>query len=376
MDALSLSQVKLLKRFLDERFIMRLRSLGVLVAIAIPLLGACTPPVPPEVQSFRDELNVPCGSGALTVSRPELYTDFVDNLVANFTSACPDVSVNVIDPDPTQVVDIAITDEPSAPGCDVKIDTPIAYDGAAIVYSQSSISELDLSADSLSALLNSTISKWSDSRLTADNPDGDFPSDQFTVLPNSLPAAMTAINAWGKALSKSQWIPVDDKSTTNTWNPNDALTDLSNDNVVGLAPMSLASNNSLSVAAIRDTQFSAPTYADVDSLTAGASQMTLPSDSSFILTTVWDSSKPAVPAVGSDTASQPWGAVYAVHGLMCSSSASPEAAQSFLRYGVRADEQQSVSSYSLAPIPEDVRLKLASKLNQGLHIPTDVPIPN
>ena len=355
---------------------MRLRSLGVLVAVAIPLLGACTPPVPPEVQSFRDELNIPCGSGSLTLSRPELYTDFVDNLVTNFTSACPDVSVNVIDPDPTQAVDIAITDQGAAPGCDVKIDTPVAYDGAAIVYSQSSISELDLSATTLASLLNNDIKKWSDSRLTADNPDGDFPSDQLTVLPSGLPAATLAINGWGKALGNSQWIPVLDHADANPWNPNDALTSLSEDNVVGLAPLSFASNNSLSVAAVKDSQFSTPTYADVDSLTAGASQMTLPSDSSFILTTVWDPSKSAVPAAGSDIASQPWGAVYAVHGLMCSSSASAEAAQSFLRYGVRADEQQSVSSYGLAPIPEAIRLKLAAKLNQGLHIPTDVPIPN
>jgi ABC-type phosphate transport system substrate-binding protein len=355
---------------------MRLRSLGVLVAVAIPLLGACTPPVPPEVQSFRDELNVPCGTGSLTISRPELYTDFVDNLVSNFTTACPDVSVNVVDPDPTQAVDIAITDQATASGCDVKIDTPIAYDGTAIVFSQSSISELDLSAGSLSALLRNEVAKWSDSRLTKDNPDGEFPSDAITLVPSALPAATTAINDWGKSLDQSHWTAVPDHADAMPWNTNDALTDLSNDNVVGMAPLSFALNNSLSVAAVKDPKFDTYTYADVDSLTAGASQESLADDSSFILSPVWDAAKAPVPPAGSDTASQPWGAVYAVHGLMCANTASAEAAQSFLRYGVRADEQQSVSSYSLAPIPEDVRLKLASKLNQGLHIPTDVPIPN
>jgi ABC-type phosphate transport system substrate-binding protein len=137
---------------------MRLRSLVVLVVL--PLLGACTPPVPPEVQAFRAELNVPCGTGSLTLSRPTIYTDVVDSLVSNFTSACPDVAVNVIDPDPKTRVDIAITDQDSIPGCDVKIDTPIAYDGAAIVYSQSSIAELDLSASTMAALLNGQIQKF------------------------------------------------------------------------------------------------------------------------------------------------------------------------------------------------------------------------
>jgi hypothetical protein len=197
----------------------------------------------------------------------------------------------------------------------------------------------------------------------------------LTLVPSALRAETAALNTWGQDLGKTQWTPVSEHADAKTWNADDALTALANDNVVGLAPLSFAANNSLSVAAIHDPRFSTVTYADVDTATAGASQMKLSSDSSLIFKTVWDPTKPAVPTAGSDTASQPWGAMYPIHGLMCSSTASAEAGQSFLRYAVRADEQQGLIGYNLAAIPEDVRLKLAAKLNQGLHIPTDVPIP-
>jgi len=354
---------------------MRSRRLLVLFMVAAPLLAACTPPVPPEVEAFRAELNVPCGTGTITLSRPALYTDFVDNLVSNFTSACPDVTVNVIDPDPKKPVDIAITDQAVLDGCDVKIDTPLGYDGAAIVYSQSNIAQLDLSAATMSALLNGQISTWTDSRLTKDNPDGDFPGDNLSVVQTSLSAETMALNDWGKLLDKANWTDVASNAGAMAWDVDAALTDLANDNVVSVAPLSFAANNSLSLATIKDPHFSEVTYADVETATAGASQMTLESDETLIFKTVRDPSKPATPSAGADVASQPWGAVYPIHGLMCSSTTSTEAAQSFLRYGVRADQQEGLISYNLAPIPEDVRLKLAAKLNQGLHIPTDVPIP-
>ena len=362
---------------------MRSRYLFALLVPALLALSACTPPVPPEVKAFRDELNVPCGSGEITISRPLVYTDFVDSYVENFNNACPDVTVNVVDPGESADVVIAesgsIKSQLAVNGCDAKIDTPIAYDGSAVVYSQSSISELDLSTKSLSDLLNGKFSTWDTPKLTADNPDGGFPSDAFHMLSNNDPSAIQGLNAWGKILAGSDWTPImrtdDVYGVEQNWDADTALSDLSEENVVGVTPLSFALNNSLYVAAMRTKQFDTPTYADIDSLTAGASQMRLDSTASFILTPTFDPAKPVTPPLGSDKPSQPWGAVYAVHGIMCASSANAETAQSFLRYGVRADEQQSLSSYNLAPIPEDVRLTIAHKLNEGLHIPTDVPIP-
>ncbi len=351
---------------------MRARVLVMVTALMIPLTTACTPPVPPEVQAFRDELNVPCGSGEITVARPDLYLDFVDNLVANFNAACPDVIVTVVEEN--EVADVVISTSETSP-CDVKIDTPLAYDATAVVFSQSSISELALSPQTLSKLLNGELSGWNDQRIVSDNPDVELPADEITITTNAIPENVQALNNWGKQLEPSTWANVEVQDSSATWNADDALMVLSEDNVIGIVPFSFAANNSLNVVALKDSHFDLPTFADVDTVTAGASQMKLVSESNFILKTVWDSEKKVTPPVGADTPDQPWGAVYPVRGLMCATSSNPETAQSFLRYGVRADEQQSLISYSLALIPEDVRLKLAAKLNQGLRIPTDVPIP-
>ena len=351
---------------------MRARVLVMVTALMIPLTTACTPPVPPEVQAFRDELNVPCGSGEITVARPDLYLDFVDNLVANFNAACPDVMVNVVEEN--EVADVVISTSESSP-CEVKIDTPLAYDAAAVVFSQSSISELVLSPRTLSRLLNGQLSGWSDQQVVSDNPGVQLPSDEITIAADAVPESLRALNNWGKHLSPNGWTDIAAQDSSAKWNIDDSLMTLSEDNVVGVVPLSFAANNSLIVANLKDSQFELPTSADVDTATAGASQMQLASDSSFILKTFWDSDKKVTPPAGTDTPNQPWGAVYPVRGLMCAQSSNPETAQSFLRYGVRADEQQGLISYNLASIPEDVRLKLARKLNQGLRIPTDVPIP-
>lgn len=362
---------------------MRSRYLFAFLVPALLALSACTPPVPPEVKAFRDELNVPCGSGDITISRPLVYSDFIDSYMENFNNACPDVTVHVVDPG--ESADVVIAEPASmkaqlaSTGCTAKIDTPIAYDGSAIVYSQSNISELLLSPHSLSDLLNGQFATWDSPALVADNPDGGFPSDSFNVLSSNDLSSVRALNAWGEILDGPRWSPImsdaDVVIAEPNWDADTASNDLSEENVVGVTPLSFALNNSLYVAAIKTEQFDSPTYADIDSLTAGASQMRLDSTTSLILTPTYDSERAVTPPLGADKPNQPWGAVYAVRGVMCESTTNAETAQSFLRYGVRADQQNGLSSYNLAPIPEDVRLKLATKLNQGLHIPTDVPIP-
>lgn len=358
---------------------MRSRTLLALISPALILITACTPPVPPEVQAFRDELNVPCGTGEITVSRPMIYTDFVDSYVANYNTACPDVLVTVVDAG--EPADVVISESGNvrnnldAINCEAKIDTPIGYEGSALVYSQSSISELDLSPMTLAHLISGQLATWSDPKLVRDNPSGDFPSDSINVLGAMDLSAVQGFNAWGKSMVGSKWTDLT-ISSDQTWDADTALNEFNNDNVVGITPLSFALNNSLYVAAIRNPQFETPTYPDLDSLTAGASQMRLDDTTSFIMTPTYDPAKAVTPPLGSDTPNQPWGAVYPVRGIMCAQTTNAETSQAFLRYGVRADEQQSLGSYNLAPIPEDVRLKLAAKLNQGLNIPTDVPIPN
>jgi ABC-type phosphate transport system substrate-binding protein len=347
------------------------RVLLVVSAIVLAGVSGCTPPMPPDVKAALAEEVSPCvADGNITANVQPQYLDLVQIFADDYTGECPNSSINVVS-DSTNA-DISFSDQASPVGCDIVAGGPIAYDAAALVHNQLDVSEVNLKPQTVSKLLSGQIKNWADPSLVADNPDAGLLSTPLVLQSEGYGPALDALNSWGHQLDPANWSDTAAIKKVSDWNSDTSLTAATAQNSVGVTPLSVALNNSLTTAAIQLPGQEYPVVSDLTSTYAATGQLKAVDESAQIIRTIIDPKLSALKADGADQAAQPWAALYPVNEYICKGS-QQQAARAFARYVLRGNEQAQNESYYVERVPEAIRLITAGVVAQGLPEPSATP---
>ena len=327
--------------------------------------------MPPEVKAALSEEVSPCvADGDLTIKVPVQYQDLIQVFADDYMGECANSTVTVItDNSP---VDISFSDLESPDNCEVVAGGPVGYDAASIVYTQSSVAEVDLKLKTLSELLSGAITDWADPKLVADNPTADLTSTPLKLQPSTYGPALAALNSWGHNADSANWKDSTALKPVDVLDLDAALTSASEENSFTVLPLSVALNNGLTTVSILFAGQTYPTTADLLATYAATGQLKVVDESAAVIRTNLDPTLPALSADGSDQAASPWQAIYPVNSYICKGS-QELAARAFTRFILRTNEQTQNESYNFERLPEEIRLLTAGVIEQGLPTPSATP---
>jgi len=347
------------------------RSILIVGALVLAGVSGCTPPMPPEVKAALSEEVSPCVSdGNLTVNVPAQYQDLIQIFADDYTSECSNSTITVVTDN--SAADISFSDMQQPANCEIVAGGPIAYDAASVVYTQSSLSELNLKPQTLSELLAGKISDWSDKKLIAENPDSGLTSVPIMLQQSTDSAALAALNTWGHQADSANWKDSTALQADDAWDRDAALTAAMDENSVSVMPLSVSLNNSLTTVSVVTPDQQYPTITDLAATFAATGQLKVVDESSSVIRTEIDPNLPPTVADGADQASQPWQALYPVSEYICKGS-QELAARAFARFILRINEQTQNESYNLARVPEAIRVLTAGLVEKGLPTPSATP---
>lgn len=347
------------------------KSLLVVGALVLAGLSACTPPMPPEVKAALSEEVSPCvADGDLTVYTPVQYQDLIQTFADDYTSECANSTVNVVtDNSPA---DISFSDVENPGNCEIVAGGPVAYDAASVVYTQSSVAEVDLKPKTLSNLLSGVITDWADPQLVADNPTADLTSTPLTLQKPAYGPALAALNTWGHQADATNWKDSTALEPVDTFDLDASLTAASEENSFSVVPLSVALNNGLTTVSILFAGQTYPTTTDLLATYAATGQLKVVDEAAAVIRTNLDPTLPALKADGSDQGASPWQAIYPLNSYICKGS-QELAARAFTRFILRTNEQVQNESYNFERLPEEIRLLTAGVIEQGLPTPSATP---
>jgi ABC-type phosphate transport system substrate-binding protein len=359
------------KQIAMESFVKFGKSFLIVGALVVACLSGCTPPMPPEVKAaLSEEVSACVADGNLTVNAPTQYQDLIQVFADDYTSECTNSTVTIVDDN--SPADISFSDLELPTNCEIVAGGPIAYDAATLVYTQYSLSELNLKPQTLSELLAGKISDWADKKLLADNPDSGLTSAPIKLQQIADSPALAALNTWGHQVDSANWQDSTALKAVDSWDRDAALTAAMEENSVSVMPLSVASNNSLTTASILLAGQTYPTVTDLAATFAATGQLKVVDEASSVIRTVIDPNLPPSLADGADQASQPWQALYPVNEYICKGT-QELAARAFARFILRLNEQTQNEAYSVARVPEAIRLLTAGVIEQGLPTPSATP---
>ncbi|HWS37783.1 MAG TPA: phosphate ABC transporter substrate-binding protein PstS [Actinoplanes sp.] len=201
---------------------MRLRTLAVVAVLAT---AGCQAPEP-------EPDRIACGSGPVTGQGSSAQTNAVNAWIKAYQIACPDATVEYASTGSGAGVraflagtgDFAGTDTPLSPADQQKADTrcgsgpavhlPLVTGPIALAYNIAGVDGLRLTAETIAAVLDGTITVWNDPAIVADNPGTALPATKIRVVHRSDGSGTTAnVLAYLAAAAPSVWT----HGTGGTW---------------------------------------------------------------------------------------------------------------------------------------------------------------
>jgi len=347
------------------------RVIGAVLILGTASLGltACDPPMPPEVAAQIAEQTYTCVEGESTVVVPGNMTDLLIGWADSLSYAC-------VDPEPVMTMlqgDDALTANAEvseyAPLCEALASVPLAVEAGVLVFYQSEIGSLNLSAESIQGILNGSITNWN--QLGTDNPGAEMPDFPLSILPTADTQALKSVNDY----LKLKGLATDDSVVSAVDHP--AMEDyaLLEDGQMAIVPNSYAVALGLYPAALYlgfNDEFQEPILAtpDVAGIQSASTQWLVSKDAKGV-GVVLDANKTPTAPEGSDFAPEPYQIIYPVNFSVCGTDSLVSRAAA--RFMLRLDSQGALGASNYAPLPEPVRIESLLSVSKGL--PTPKPIP-
>lgn len=323
-------------------------------------LTACDPPIPESLLVAQAEQQIQCGEpGELDVYVDYSFVDLGYTWAGIASENCPELIANVVEF--SEDADLIISASPAQ--CEPLASAPVAFDAASIVFYLDEAFALNLSAEAIQGIFSGEITNWSDEAITRDNPDVELPDLEIMVQPESIQAAISAMEAWTAGLtgeSVSFSLLQDD--------PTAYLSDLAfeyEQGTIGLIPKSdalVAGMTPVNIA-LADGSF---IVSEQQSIYSGGTKFGFSREENKVVAT-YDANIPARPSPGTSGVAVPYEALYPVDLTICGEDNLVKRA--FARYVVRLDAQGVVATTALLALGEDIRIASASVLGKGLPQP-------
>lgn len=336
------------------------------MALGVALsLTACDPPMPPEMVAEIAERTFVCGDAPITVAIPGSLDGQAENWIGVLADACPAMPITAVGA--TEKADIVLAaGAPAAAQCKPFASAPFALDGTALVFMSSEISNLNLDAKAIAAIINGELTSWDDPAITALNPDAVMPSAKIVFDPAATQAQADALTSWLSRLAGSD-IKLTGLKIDNAVGGQDRLYNLPEGSfaLANFAEAMAASATTVTVVTGKDTAVDVVT-ADAGTLASAGSQLVAKADGNNLAVSLDPGLKPAPPA-GSDTALAPYQAVFPINMYLCGTDNLNTRAMA--RYLLRQDTQGNIAAGTAVTLPAAVRFKAIEVVAVGLPTP-------
>lgn len=335
-----------------------------IAAVSLGTLTACDPPIPDSVLVEIAERSYTCETGEVSISTDPILFDVATLWADSVTTACEGVMTFTPETE-NNTADIQVTRGLDGI-CEAFDVTPVAVDGAAIVFLNSEAFLLNLDAATVQGIFSGQITSWADPAITASNPDLGLSDLPIVVSPTSPAAAIQAMEAWTGRISGSEvpfsLLEVGEGSQA------DSIYELP-EGGIALIALSEALYAGVTVANVIDAEGNA-VEPSLESLTFAGSQL-VPTKTDVAVTVELDPDKQAIALAGQEFAGAPYQAVFPVYMYLCGEDTLLKRAAA--RFLLRQDSQGLIGSSTLTYISEDVRIAAAAHVSIGLPTPTAVP---
>lgn len=333
-------------------------------AVAIGLsfsLTACDPPMPEDLKVALAEKTVICEDGAVELVAPEAIADLGLGWSDAVSLACENMHISLVDK-LAKPEGLLITSEPTQAPKQNFLQLPFALDAAVIVVNIPDISEIYLSADTIAGIFEGKITSWNDPLITADNAGIEIPNLKIVLPKGATPANKAALSSWVETLTGS---PLDLTKVTDSKKTDAELATPASAGELSIASYSAALFNGSTMAAILTEA------GNIDSAIAPATE-TLYSASTQLVATVDENTislkldpklKPQAPQ-GVNEAALPYQALFPVDLYFAGEES--VLVRTAGRYLFRQESQGTITSGTLLPVPESVRILAVKIIEKGL----------
>jgi hypothetical protein len=216
------------------------------------------------------------------------------------------------------------------------------------------------------------MTSWADSELQNLNPDLELSDTPVNLRSSARPHDLVALDSWMSRVDPEGWpnIPAN-LIATEEFDSEAVLTEVEVEGTLAVLPASFTTNNALKTISIQTAPDLEPVYVNTETIVTAGTQMS-PLTTGSIVTAELDSSLPALPPPGSDTALEPW---QAINQFVISVCAGPNeiAGRAFALFALRLDSQGEMNSAGFIELPEPIRIAGVTAVSIGLPEPTIPP---
>lgn len=336
-----------------------------LIAIGLSFsLTACDPPMPEDLKVALAEKTILCEPGFAELVAPESLVDLGYSWSDAMAIGCADMQLGVAE-SLTEPTGLVIAPQGADLGEDTFLKVPFAVDAAVLVVNLPDVYEIFLSAQTISAIFSGEVKTWNDPMILADNEGYELPSDAIVLPTEALAPAKKSLSEWIERLSGE---PLDLSGVKDS---NKSETELATPAEVGsiaIASYSAAVLNGSVFAAVLTEQanIESSVLASIETVYAAETQIVAEASGDVITMTLDPSIEPTAPE-GSIAVAAPYQAIFTVElNFIGEESALIRTAGRFL---LRQESQGIISSSTMLPMPESVRILAVKIIEKGMNIP-------
>lgn len=334
------------------------------VASAIVLsftLTACDPPMPEDLKVALAEQNVLCEPGLVEIQLPEAVADLGFGWADAMAVGCLDMQLAVSETLSASSGLVISSSELSADQ-GAFLSVPFALDAAVLVVNITDAFEVYLSAQTITQIFSGEITKWNDPRILADNSGIEFPDLKIVLPKQATPAAKSSLSEWVKTICGS---PLDLSKVADSTATEIELATPNINGSIAIASYSAATYSGSTIAAILTEPGNIDTAVlpSTETIFAASTQL-VPSTQGDQLKLTLDSTLQPTAPEGSIEAALPYQAIFPVYlDFMGEESVLVRTAG---RYLLRQESQGVISSGTMLPLPESVRILAVKIIEKAL----------
>jgi hypothetical protein len=327
-------------------------------------LTACDPPMPEDLKIALAEKTVLCEPGVAELQLPEAIADLGIGWADAMALGCAEMQLAVTE-SLTEPTGLLISPQGTKLENDAFLKVPFALDAAVLVVNIPDVFEIYLSAPTIQGIFSGAITKWNDPLVLADNEGLDLPDQEIVLPKEAIPAAKSSLSAWIERLSGS---PLDLSKIADAKVSESELAMPTAPGSISIASYSAALLNASVFASILTEagNIESAVLASTETVYAASTQIVAESDGDTISMTVDPTIEPTAPE-GSAAAAAPYQAIFTVElDFIGEESALVRTAGRFL---LRQESQGVISSSTMLPMPEAVRILAVKLIEKGMNIP-------
>lgn len=341
------------------------------IAVAIGLsftLTACDPPMPEDMKIALAEQTVLCEPGSVELQTPEAIADLGLGWADAMAVGCTDMTLTNVT-ELSQPSGLVITSAALQSDQKTFLSVPFALDAAVIVVNITDAFEIYLSAQTVAEIFKGSITNWNDPKILADNAGIELPNLKISLPKEAAASAKASLSSWVETLTGA---PLDLSKVADAKASEIELASPTVEGAIGIAAYSAATFNGSTIAAILTEPGNIDTaiLPATETIYAASTQLVAEADGDSIDLRIDPKIKPTAPE-GSIEAAMPYQAIYSVQlNLIGAESTLVRTAGRFL---LRQESQGVITSGTMLPIPESVRILAVKVIEKGLPKPAELP---